>query len=642
MRVFTVIGPSQSGKTTLADALAGLEGRASINEFSDAATLRRFDYLGDAWGCIDIAGGTETLGLAAQAVLASDAAVVVVPPDPDAAVLSAPYLRLVQEADIPAVLFVNRIDAPAGRVRDIVAALQAFCPQPIILRQVPMRSGDSVTGTIDLISERAWQFNEGQRSDLIEMPDTAKEREQEARTELLEHLADFDDALLEQLIEDKRPATDEVFGLAARVLASHEAMPALLGAASHGNGMQRLMKTLRHEVPGPDAARTRLGGAPLAVAFLADVRKHLGKMTVLRALADGVAAGAPLGGAAPGNLTALDARTPVDRVAPGDFAIAVKSDHLAAGTLLTADGAAPAPDWMRRRVPGLRQLVAPLHERDDVRLSGALGKLAETDPALLLEQDPQTGKPILATQGPMHARRVAAKLAEDFGIEIDLAPVPPAYRESITRAVDQHHRHRKQSGGAGQFADVQLQVAPAARGAGFAFDEVVKGGAVPRNYIPAVAAGAEEALAQGPLGFPVVDVAVTLKDGKHHSVDSSDHAFRTAGKAAVREALKQAAPVLLQPIFRVDIHVPAPFSGGLVPVMNGLKGQVLGFEAHPAAYGWDVFSALLPAAALDELQRALGSATQGTAWAEARFDHYTEVYGREAEKLSAALTGEPA
>jgi len=641
MRVFTIIGPSQSGKTTLADALGGLEGRAEVNEFSDAATLRRFEYLGDAWGCIDVAGGSENLGLAAQALSASDAAVVVVPPDPYAAVLTAPYLRLVQEADIPAVLFVNRIDAPAGRVRDIVAALQTYCPQPIILRQVPIRSGEAVTGTIDLISERAWKFNEGQRSDLIEMPDTAKEREQEARTELLEHLADFDDALLEQLIEDKRPATDEVFGLAAKVLATHAAMPALLGAASHGNGVQRLMKSLRHEVPGPEVAQNRLGG-PLAVAFLADVRRHLGKLTVLRALAEDVAAGGPLGGATLGSLTGLDGRTPVDRIEPGGIALAVKSDHLTAGTMLTAEAAAPAPDWVRGRTPGHRQLVAPEHERDDVRLSGALARLAETDPALAVEQDPQTGKPVLATQGPMHARRVAAKLSDDFGIEVRFAPVQPAYRESITRTIEQHHRHRKQSGGAGQFADVLLEIAPTERGAGFSFTEVVKGGTVPKNYVPAVASGAGDALRKGPLGFPVADVAVTLKDGKHHAVDSSDHAFRTAGAAAVREALKEAGPVLLQPIFRVDIHVPSAFSGGLVPVVNGLKGQVLGFEAHAVAHGWDVFSALLPAAALDELHRALGSATQGTAWTDARFDHYTEVYGREAEKLSAAQADEPA
>ncbi|MHA3978079.1 elongation factor G [Halovulum sp. GXIMD14794] len=641
MRVFTIIGPSQSGKTTLADALGGLEGRASVNDFSDAATLRRFEYLGDPWASIDVAGGPENLGTAAQALLASDAAVVVVPPDPFAAVLTAPYLRLVQEADIPAVLFVNRIDAPSGRVRDIVAAVQAYCPQPIILRQVPMRDGDTVTGTIDLISERAWQFNEGERSDLIEMPDTAREREQEARTELLEHLADFDDALLEQLIEDKRPATDDVFGLAAKVLATHAAMPALLGAASHGNGVQRLMKSLRHEVPGPEAAQERLGG-PLAVAALADIRKHLGKVTLIRALGAGVASGKPLGGAAPGNLMDLDARTPVDAVEPGALAFAVKSDHLMAGTLLSEGGADPGPDWVRGRTPFHRQIVSPAHERDDVRLSGALAKLAEADPALRVEQDAATGKPILATQGPMHARRIAAKLAEDFGIEIHEAPVPPAYRESITKPVEQHHRHRKQSGGAGQFADVKLRIAPTDRGAGFAFDEQVKGGAVPKNYIPAVASGAGDALRTGPLGFPVMDVSVTLLDGKHHAVDSSDFAFRTAGAAAVREALKDAAPVLLQPIFRVDIHVPSTLSGGLVPVINGLKGQVVGFEAHASAHGWDVFSALLPAAALEELERSLGSATQGTAWAEAHFDHYTEVYGREAEKLSAAMTGEPA
>ncbi|MBD3838268.1 MAG: elongation factor G, partial [Brevundimonas sp.] len=160
---------------------------------------------------------------------------------------------------------------------------------------------------------------------------------------------------------------------------------------------------------------------------------------------------------------------------------------------------------------------------------------------------------------------------------------------------------------------------------GFAFTETVKGGAVPRNYIPSVEAGAVEALAEGPNGFPVVDVSVELKDGKSHSVDSSDFAFKTAGKSAIKEALAEVGTVLLQPIMKIDIHVPSVFSGGLVPIVSGMKGQVLGFEAHESAAGWDVFQALLPQAAEDELFNALAGATRGTAWFTSTFDHYQEA-----------------
>jgi len=181
---------------------------------------------------------------------------------------------------------------------------------------------------------------------------------------------------------------------------------------------------------------------------------------------------------------------------------------------------------------------------------------------------------------------------------------------------------------------VAVTVRPAVRGEGFSFSEVVKGGAVPRNYIPAVEEGAREALDRGPLGFPVTDLAVTLTDGKHHAVDSNDFAFRTAGRMAVREALAKAGPVLLQPIDRVEIHVPSVYSGAMVSMVSSLKGQVLGFDRDPEFRGWDLFRALLPAASEEDLILALAAATQGTAWHETAFDHYEEIYGREAERIS--------
>ena len=242
----------------------------------------------------------------------------------------------------------------------------------------------------------------------------------------------------------------------------------------------------------------------------------------------------------------------------------------------------------------------------------------------------------------MHLRRIEAKLAEDFGIEIEEQPVTPDYRETITKKVEVHHRHRKQSGGAGQFADVLIDVEPTPRGSGFEFTEVVKGGAVPRNYIPAVASGAGDALRRGPHDFPVMDVKVTLKDGKHHAVDSSDFAFRTAGSAAVREALTMAGPVLLQPIMRVDIYVPSVFAGGLVPTVSSLGGHVLGFEADPGAAGWDIFSAAMPARAVAGLIQSLGSSTRGTAWASTEFDRYEEVRGAEADRIMAEAEEVPA
>ncbi|WP_037315011.1 elongation factor G [Ruegeria halocynthiae] len=629
MRVFTVLGPSQSGKTTLVEAISRLDGRPTTFDVSGTVHLHGFSYLDEPWCAVDVDGGGDNLAYVGPAMAISDAAVVVVPPDPDAAVLCAPYLRLVEEAGIPCFLFINRMDNPNGRIRDIIAALQTYCTHHIALRQVPIRDGETIIGAVDLISERAWKYQEGQPSALIELPQSAEDREQEARTELLETLSDFDDHLLEQLIEDKQPPSAEVYDLAAQVLQSHQLIPACLGAANHGNGLTRLMKALRHETPEFDIAAGRDEAAEdaRAIAGFADVKKHIGKIIILRGLGQGVKTHETLGGETVGNLTGLDAKTQISELKAGQIGLAVKSDHLNPGHLYDSTGATPLPEWAASHPIAHRQIVSPAHERDDVRLSNALSRLVEIDPGLHLQQDELSGHAVLGSQGPQHMRRVTVKLAEDFGIEIESGPVETAYRETIRTPVEHRYRHRKQSGGAGQFADVVISVAPMPRGSGFQFEEVVKGGSVPKNYIPSVEHGAKDALVQGPEGFPVVDVKVTLSDGKHHNVDSSDYAFRTAGKNAVREALPQAKPVVLQPILSAEIHLPSDFVGDLVPTISSLQGQVLGFEGNPNASGWEIFNAQLPSVSEDELHRTLASATRGTGWVRLNFDHYEELRG---------------
>ena len=635
MRVFTVLGPSQSGKSTLVEGLIGLEEQhAQVLDIPGVSKVSQFGFMGDDWTAVDIAGGAENLSTAGPALAGSDAAVLCVGADPEAAVLAAPYFRVIEEAGVPCFLFVNRVDAAAGRMSEVIASLQVYCRHGIALRQVPIREDGQIVGAVDLISERAWQYREGEPSALVEIPDSVASREQEAREHLLEALADFDDGLMEQLIEDRQPLTEDVYHTATSVLQHHDLVPALMGSAEHRNGMLRLMKSLRHEAPGVEVACERLseGAKPVAVGLLADHVKHLGKTVMVRALGEGVGNGKPLGGKAVGSITGLDAKSPLPELAPGDVGLTMKSDHLKAGEVYEAGSAHPLPEWAQAHEPGYRRLIEPAHERDEARLSSALERLSEIDTGIRVEQDAQSGHAVLCGQGPQHFRRLASKLADGFGIEVTEHHVPPAYRETIRKPVSCHHRHRKQSGGAGQFADVVIDVKPLARGTGVAFDEVVKGGAVPRNYIPAVEAGVRDALTEGPNGFPVVDVSVTLTDGKHHSVDSSDFAFRTAGKNAMKEAMAESGATVLEPIAQVLIHVPSVYAGGLVPTISGMKGQVMGFEGHPTAAGWDVFRAMLPMTALDELTHTLASAARGTAWFTAEFDHYTEVRAEELAK----------
>ncbi|MCC6518433.1 MAG: elongation factor G [Tabrizicola sp.] len=621
MRLFTILGPSGAGKTTLVQALASLDDkRGKALSIPGVASVSSFGFMGEDWAAVDVVGGAENLASVGAALAVSDIAVICVPADAESAVLAAPFLRRVEELEVPAIIFINRIDSAQHRIAEIVAALQAYSRHHIVLREVPIRDGGTITGFVDLVSERAWKFEEGKHSALIEMPDSVKDREAAARTELLESYADLDDHLMEELIEDRQPLAEEVYAVAARALRDNAVIECFIGSASKGHGITRLMKSLRHDAPGVEQTRSRFGAGTLAVGALADQLKHLGKTVLVRALDGSVGGGARLGGADLGSITDLDAKTSLGQLAAGQIGLAVKSDHLSAGQAFSRDtgerlagGGAASP---------FRRIIAPGHDKDDSRLLAALGRLAEIDPALGLASDEGTGRPVLATQGPLHLRRVLAKIGGDFAVPVGESPVPTALRETILRGTEVHHRHRKQTGGAGQFADVVVAIRPESRGAGFAFTETVKGGTVPRNYIPSVEEGARDGLAKGPLGHPVVDVSVELKDGKSHAVDSSDHAFRTAGKSAIREALAEVGTVLLQPVMKVEIQVPSVFSGALVPLVSGMKGQVLGFEAHETAAGWDVFQLLLPMAAEDALFVALAAATRGTAWFTSAFDHY--------------------
>ncbi|MEM9197020.1 MAG: elongation factor G [Pseudomonadota bacterium] len=643
-RCIAVMGASGAGKSTLVDALCRIEGAPPPAAGPGETRIAPFSFLGDAWNAIDCPGAIDFLQASVDALLAADAALICVPPDPEAAVLTAPYLRAVEDAGTPAFLFITQMDAPLGRVRDIVAALQDYARHPLVLRQVPMREDGRVIGAVDLVSERAWRYRAGTTSTLVKIPEELQDRESEAREALLENLSDFDDWLMEEIIEDHAPAQAPVYEICARVLRENRLIPVLIGAAAQPHGVVRLMKALRHETPGPDALHARLrdaaglaGADPiLGAGFHAVHRRHVGRVLHMRSFSDMVKASARLGGQPLGSLVSLGGAGAA-RGDPGAGALigAVKSDHLASGALYTAGDQHDAPGWLDRGKAQFSRILRPVHEKDDAKLSTTLTRLCADDRAISVDQDPQTGALRVATPGPLYLKAVSETLAGTFGISVDAEAVPPVYCEAITRSAEIHHRHRKQTGGAGQFADVKIAVAPAPRGAGFGFAETVKGGAVPRRYIPAVEAGARDALAQGPLGFPVIDLQVTLTDGQHHNVDSSDLAFRIAARAAVAQAMQKAAPVLLQPIHLVRFQVPSIFTGALVPVISSLKGQVLGFDRDETARGWDVFRALLPGTALDDLTGQIRAATQGVGRFEASLDHFEEFYGREADRISA-------
>ncbi len=661
-RCAVLVGPYGSGKTALLEALlhaAGATDRkgqvgdasaeAKAREMSVEPNFAHCSYLDEPWFFIDCPGSVELAQDAQDALIAADVALVVAEPDPEKAPALMPLLKFLDDRQIPHMLFVNKTDklghAGAARVRELLAAFQAASSRPLVLRQLPMREGETIAGAIDLVSERAWHYNPHAASNLVEIPAELRQREAEARQELLESLADFDDVLLEALLEDRVPANDEVYRHLSHNLAADRIVPVFLGSAENDNGIRRLLKALRHETPGPEAAAGRLGIAPkapdgseetcVAVARTLTLA-HAGKLSVARLFRGTVKEGDRLAGQRLASLVRLQGgqAEKLSQARAGDLVGLGKLEGVATGMLVCPESRAEA-DWAEPQPPVYALAIQPRERSDEVKLSAALAKLVEEDRALSLETDPDTGETKLWGQGEVHLGIALDKLAGRFNVQVDAQRPQPAYKETIQGGVEHHARHKRQTGGHGQFADVKVSIAPQPRGDGFAFHDRIVGGAVPRQFIPAVEAGVREGLQRGPLGFPVVDVAVTLTDGQFHSVDSSEMAFKTAGRMAMQDGLRDCQPVLLEPIHRVTISVPNAFTSKVHGLLSSRRGQILGFDARPGWDGWDAVEAYLPAAELGDLILELRSLTQGIGTFTHGFDHLSELHGRLAEQVVA-------
>ena len=654
-RVIALVGPAGAGKTSLAEALlfaAGTIDRqggpgATVGDASPEARSRggstevnllRFDYLGQSFGVVDAPGSVGFAADGARAVAVADLAIVVVDPDPARAALAAPALRMLDEQGIPHFLFVNRIDQARGRIRDLLTALQSMSVSPLIARQIPIRENDRVTGFVDLALERAFHYEPGKPSRRIEIPEEVAAREAEARGHMLEQLADHDDALLEQLLLDETPEPATIFADLARETGDNLGVSVLFGSATSGWGIRRLLKALRHETPSPDQTGRRLDVvAPSLFAFKVSHGGAIGRLVFARALGRDIGEGAELNASSGGRarLGALfqvqgDKPTKTSQVRLGDLVAIAKVDGIRAGDWLST-GPLPPPLALDPPLRNCALAIEPADRKDDVRLSTALARLIEEDSALTLEQDDHEMR--LRGVNDEHLKTVLARLMRRYGVEVKSRAPHIPYRESIRRHVTQRGRHKKQSGGHGQFGDVVIEIAPVARGEGFRFTEEISGGAVPKQWIPAVEQGVREALAKGPMGFPVVDVAVTLLDGSYHSVDSSELAFRMAGRIAMGEALGQAAAHLLEPVHRLVIVTPSSATSKVSSAVASRRGQMLGLAPRDGWTGWDRIEALMPANELDGLEAELRSLSHGLATYEAAYDHLAELNGPLAEKV---------
>lgn len=658
-RVVALVGPYLSGKTSLMESLLFVAGTLSrkgsvkdgntVGDSSPEAKARKMSvevniaaatYHEESWTILDCPGSVELMQEAMDALTAADIAVVTCEADPARAITVAPLLKFLDERKIPHLLFVNKMEqANAAGMRAMLEAMQAISERPLVLREVPIREGETITGYVDLVSERAYHYRPGKASDLVKMPASVTEREQEARRELLEHLADFDDHLLEELLEEVQPPREEIYQSMAKDIADDLIVPVFFGSALNDFGVRRLWKALRHDAPGPEIAAKRLGVSAgsdaLAQVFKTVHAAHSGKLSFARIWRGEIADGQSLGGARVGGLfkPTPGSASKIAKASLGDVVALGRLDSVATGAWISVTGsgggnAAPAP------LPPLFSLaLKAVKKADDVKLTSALTKLTEEDPSLSFVVNADTQELVLWGQGEIHLQIAQDRLKSKFGLDVAATRAQVPYKETIRKSAKEHGRYKRQSGGHGQFGDIHIEIRPQPRGAGFAFADTIAGGAVPKQYIPSVEEGVIEYLARGPFGFPVVDVAVTLTDGSYHSVDSSDAAFKQAARIAMTEAMPRCEPVLLEPILHVAIAVPSDYTAKAQRVISGRRGQILGFDAKEGWKGWDQVNAYLPQAEMHDLIIELRSLTMGVGTFAWGFDHLQELTGKAADKV---------
>jgi elongation factor G len=666
-RCVALVGPFQSGKTTLLEAILARTGviqrqgtveagntvgdgskEARHHRMSVELTVATTNFMGDSYTFLDCPGSVEFAHDMRAVLPAIDVAVVVCEMDEKKVPQLQLILRELEDRKIPRILFLNKIDKADAGVHDVLKLLQPASRTKLILRQIPTFAGDIITGCVDLALERAFVYKEHAASEVVALEGDAADREKTARFSMLETLADHDDELMEQLLEDIQPPRDKVFDDLTRELREGLVCPVLLGTAMRGNGILRLLKALRHESPGIAETAKRLGvkanGDAVAYVLKTLNTTHGGRMSIARLLA----------GQAGDGTTFLSGDDEAGRVAGvfklvgqssekrgpasvGETVAFAKLDKAKTGDTLTAGKQAhPAVAKIEPYPPVLAIAISAKERKDDVKLGQALNKLAEEDPSVTIVLNPETHEVVLWGQGEMHLRVTTERLSDRYGVAIERRQPSVGYRETIRKGIVQRGRHKKQSGGHGQYGDVVLDIKPLPRGSGFSFEEKITGGVVPRNYIPSVEEGVIDALKHGPLGFPVVDLTVALIDGSYHTVDSSDMAFRMAGRIGIAEGLPQCQPVLLEPIDLVEIVCPNEATAKINALMAGRRGQILGFDTRDGWEGWDVVRAKMPETEIGDLIVEIRSATAGAGTFTFKFDHMAELTGRTADQIIAA------
>jgi elongation factor G len=660
LRNVALVGAYSSGKTTLLESILSVTGATTrkgsveegntVGDSTPEARNRKMtvelnaastEYSGIRFTFLDCPGSVELQQETWNALIGVDAAIVVCEADPNKVLTLSPLLQFLDIWEIPHLIWINKLDRANGSFADVLASLRQISARPVIPQQYPIRQNQDLVGFIDLVTEQAYHYHPGAPADPVPLPAALQAEEQAARTEMLEALADYDDHLLEELLEEIAPPEEEIVKDLKMELGSDLIVPVFIGVAASDYGVRPLLDALVKEAPEPDTTYEnrgiKVGDAPLAQVLKTYYTPQGGKLSLVRLWRGELRDGDGLNGERMGGLYDLmgTQQNSLSVAQAGQIVAIARLEKAKTGDTLTTSGNSVEPLPKAPAIDPVYALaVTPEKRSDEVKLSVAIGKLLEEDPSLAWEQHGDTHEVILWGQGDVHLNLAIGRLSCKYNLSMTTHLPQVPYKETIRQAVETvHGRYKHQSGGHGQFGDVYLSIKPLPRGEGFAFGDTIVGGVVPKQYIPSVENGVREFLNRGPLGYPVVDIAVTLTHGSYHTVDSSDNAFRQAARQAMTEGLPIGGPTLLEPIAQVEISVPSPYTSNVLKLVSGRRGQILGYEGKIDWPGWDVVTGYVPQAEMQTMILELRSLTMGVGFFKWAYDHLDPVPEKLTEKI---------
>ncbi len=572
--------------------------------------------------------------------------------------------RQADKYGVPRIAFVNKMDRIGADFYNVVEMIKLRLGARPVPVQIPLGEGDLFTGLVDLIKMKAVIYDEttlGTKWIEQEIPRDLTDRVEEYRNNLLEVASEFDDHLMEKYLENQEIGEDELKKAIRKGTLANEIVPVLLGSAFKNKGIQRLLDAIIDYLPSPLDVPPVTGIDPrsekpvtrkvsddepfTALAFKIMTDPYVGKLTYFRVYSGVAKAGSYVYNANSGKKERLgrilymhaNHREDVQEVSSGDIAAAVGLKFTRTGDTLCDPKKPIILESMKFPEPVISVAIEPKSKADQDKLNEALAKLSDEDPTFRVATDEETGQTLISGMGELHLEIIVDRLLREFKVGARVGRPQVAYKETITRPVKTEGKFIRQSGGKGQYGHVVIEVEPNEKGAGFEFENKIVGGVIPREFIPAVKLGVEDALKNGVLaGYPVVDVKVRLVDGSYHEVDSSEMAFRIAGSIATKDALKKANPILLEPIMEVEVVVPEEYLGDVIGDLNSRRGKVAGILPRKDA---QVVEAFVPLSEMFGYATALRSLTQGRAVYTMQFDHYDVLPENIAQQIIEKISG---